>query len=138
MSEPITPPITLGAWKVRYLCPDGTGKPYWSIEQPDGTERARFASAQVMAEHYALMTEYCDRLKEAVEGALAVSTDQHAEIERLHAMIRYAIEAPNPSACRLQLLDALHGCTGAGNVDEVRRKPEHAADARRLGIEVAK
>jgi len=53
-------------------------------------------------------------------------------------MIRYAIEnPPNLNSVRLVLLDALHGCTGADNVDEVRSRPEHLAEAKRLGIETS-
>lgn len=51
-----------------------------------------------------------------------------AEIARLRWMIEYAREAPNLEACKSVLRDALDGCTGADNVEEIRRKRKEASN----------
>jgi len=52
----------------------------------------------------------------------------------MREMIEYALEAPNWNACRLILLDALHGVTGSENYVEIRATPAYRADADRLKI----
>lgn len=45
------------------------------------------------------------------------------EIERLKLMIQYALDAPdNTKVIKMILFDALNGCAGASNVEEIRAR----------------
>ncbi len=50
-------------------------------------------------------------------------SDSTAEVERLRWMIQYALDAPDDArTIKSILFDALNGCSGAGNVDEIRKR----------------
>jgi len=97
----LTPPLTPGNWKVvrkRVSHNYDENDHAWSIVDPEGNERARFANDVVMAEHFAILLEHNDRLR--------------AEVERLREKVAQLDPPRGPCGMRWHAADC--DCGGVG------------------------
>lgn len=56
------------------------------------------------------------------------------EEDRLLFLINYALGAPDWNACKLILLDAVHGATGANDCQQIRETETYKAAAKAHGV----
>ena len=56
----------------------------------------------------------------------------------LRWMLEYALEAPDFNACKMLLVDALHGVTGASDCERIRATAAWRRDAKKYGVVIRK
>lgn len=106
-------PLTPGNWKIRR---DGGDAVSFTFFDGTGEQRARYANAEVMAEHHAMALEYADRLEQSIEGMKEGAAERIADLERQVALGRLAANWIKALLCdsisREEFLKATEALTG--------------------------
>lgn len=113
-------PLTPGNWKIRRDAGDAVS---FTFFDGTGEKRARYANADVMAEHHAMALEYADRLEAALEEHRGLTEamklgagERIADLERQVALGRLAANWIKALLCdsipREDFLKATEALTG--------------------------